>query len=190
VSAATTRGVPAPLLGMLLFVSSELMFFGALFGAYFTLRARTATWPPAGTPELDAGLAAFFTLFLVASSATQHAAVTAARRGDRRATARLLAATIALGSLFLAGQGYEYASLAEDGFRVGSNVFATLFFTMTGFHGLHVFGGLCALLLVLANARRGDLPAADHGPIEAVSVYWHFVDVVWLFLFSLLYLLP
>ncbi|HVM35277.1 MAG TPA: heme-copper oxidase subunit III [Actinomycetota bacterium] len=183
------RRIEAPLLGMLLFISSEVMFFGALFGAYFSLRGRADTWPPSGTPEADLLLPGAFTLFLLASSATQHLALHAIRRGDRNGLVRWLAITLGLGAIFLAGQGYEYSELAGDGFVIGTNAFASLFFTMTGFHGLHVFAGLCALAIALGKARRNDFSAERHGGVEAVSYYWHFVDVVWVFLFATVYII-
>ncbi|HEX2049701.1 MAG TPA: heme-copper oxidase subunit III [Actinomycetota bacterium] len=185
--AERAHGVPSSLLGMTLFIASELVFFGGLFGAYATLRAQAGTWPPDGTPEIDALRAGAFTVLLLASSATQGRAARASARGDRRALVRWLAATLALGVAFLAGQASEYATLAGEGFGVASNQFGALFFTMTGAHGLHVAIGLVMIAVVLALAR-GRGPAPGHGAVEAVSYYWHFVDVVWIGLFSVLYL--
>jgi cytochrome c oxidase subunit III len=189
VPAAAHRRTPSSLLGMVIFITSELMFFGALFGAYFTIRAQAGVWPPEGTPQIDAPRTAIFTVFLVASSFTQHLGVVAIRRGERDALVRWTAITIALGVVFLLGQGLEYAELFDEGFTIGTNVFGTLFFTMTGFHGLHVAGGLLMLAIVGAKGRMGHFTADRHGPAEAVGYYWHFVDVVWLFLFLVLYVL-
>lgn len=188
---ATTahRRTPSSLLGMVIFITSELMFFGALFGAYFTIRAQSGEWPPPGTPQIEAVRTAIFTVFLVASSFTQHLGVLAIRKGDRDGLLRWTAITIALGAVFLAGQGIEYALLFGENFTIGSNVFGTLFFTMTGFHGLHVAGGLLMLAIVGAKGRMGHFTADRHGPAEAVGYYWHFVDVVWIFLFLILYIL-
>jgi cytochrome c oxidase subunit III len=186
---ATEHRTPSSLLGMVIFITSELMFFGALFGAYFTIRAQAGEWPPAGTPHIDALRTAVFTVFLVASSFTQHLGVLAIRRGDRRGLIRWTGITILLGVLFLAGQGLEYAELLAGDFTIGTNVFGTLFFTMTGFHGLHVAGGLLMLSIVVAKGRMGHLTAERHGPADAVGYYWHFVDVVWILLFTVLYLL-
>jgi heme/copper-type cytochrome/quinol oxidase subunit 3 len=185
----SVRRLPGPLLGMMLFISSEVMFFGSLFGAYFTVRAAAESWPPPGTPDIDVLRSGFFSLFLVASSGTQHLATIAIANGDRKGLLRWLGVTIALGAIFLAGQGLEYASLAGEGFGLDSNVFGTMFFAMTGFHGLHVAGGLVALGAVAAQAARGEPDSYLRGPVEAVSYYWHFVDVVWIALFSTLYLL-
>ena len=183
------RRMPGALLGMMLFIASELMFFGSLFGAYFTIRAASEPWPPTGTPEIAVLRTAFFSAFLIASSVTIQRAVTALGSDDIRAATRWLAVTIGLGVIFLGGQAWEYSELFAEGFDISSNQFATLFFTMTGFHGLHVAGGLIAIAIVFASARAGRLSAAHHGPAEAVSYYWHFVDVVWIFLFVTLYVL-
>jgi cytochrome c oxidase subunit III len=189
IAASAERRTPSSLLGMVIFITSELMFFGALFGAYFTIRAQAGDWPPEGTPHIDAVRTAIFTIFLVSSSFTQHLGVVAIRRGDRDGLVRWTAITILLGVVFLLGQGLEYSELFDEGFTIGTNVFGTLFFTMTGFHGLHVAGGLLMLAIVGAKGRMGHFTAERHGPAEAVGYYWHFVDVVWLFLFLVLYLL-
>jgi cytochrome c oxidase subunit III len=189
VAATRQRRTPSALLGMIIFITSELMFFGALFGAYFMLRAQAGEWPSPGTPEIDALRTALFTTFLVASSGTQHLGVIAIRRGDEAGLVRWTAITIGLGALFLGGQALEYSELFDEGFTIGTNIFGTLFFTMTGFHGLHVAGGLLMLGIVTAKGRMGHFSAERHGPAEAVGYYWHFVDVVWIFLFVVLYLL-
>ena len=181
--------VPGSLLGMLLFISSELMFFGSLFGAYFTLRADAEIWPPAGSPEPDVVRSAFFSILLIASSATMQVGVNAARRDDRRGLVRWSVVTIVLGALFLSGQAWEYADLAREGLAISSGVYGTAFFALTGFHGLHVIVGLCAIALIAAAARREGFGSRRIGPVEAVSLYWHFVDVVWILLFSTIYLL-
>jgi cytochrome c oxidase subunit 3 len=183
------RRMPGALLGMMLFIASELMFFGSLFGAYFTIRAATDPWPPDGTAEIAVLRTGFFSAFLIASSFTIQHSVTVLRRDDVAGMLRWLAITIGLGLIFLGGQAWEYSELIREDFVISSNQFATLFFTMTGFHGLHVAGGLVAIALVFASARGARVTAARHGPAEAVSYYWHFVDVVWIFLFVTLYVL-
>jgi cytochrome c oxidase subunit III len=186
--ATEARRMPGTLLGMLLFISSELMFFGGLFGAYATIRGAAGEWPPPGAPDLPVLRTALFSVALISSSATVHAAVLAIRRGDRSGLVKWLGATIGLGTVFLGGQAFEYSELWSEGFGISTDVFTTLFFTMTGFHGLHVLGGLLALILIAAGARRGEFSAHRLGPVEAVSYYWHFVDVVWVLLFSVLYI--
>jgi cytochrome c oxidase subunit III len=176
--------MPGPALGMVLFISSEVMFFGALFGAYFTIRSRTPAWPPAGA-EIETLLPALATGVLIASSATMHRADARAAAADRRGTGVWLLVTLALGALFLSTQVYEYSQL---GFGPSDHSFGTLFYALTGFHGLHVFAGLVAVGLAwLKNARAVE--GTPHGTVLATSIYWHFVDVVWVLLFATLYLL-
>lgn len=176
--------VSPSLLGMILFIASEVMFFGGLFGAYFNIRAGFAEWPPAGTPEIEIVVTIALTAVLLSSSVTQHLAVAAIKRDDRRGLARWIGITVCLGLAFLAGQAYEYSTL---GFGPADNVFTTLFFTITGFHGFHVAAGVVILILVMLRANR--FGAEHHGHVEAATYYWHFVDAVWLFVFTALYLL-
>lgn len=176
--------VSPSLLGMILFIASEVMFFGGLFGAYFNIRAGFSEWPPAGTPEIEINLTIALTVVLLSSSVTQHLAVAAIKRDDRRGLTRWIGVTVCLGVAFLAGQVYEYSTL---GFGPADNVFTTLFFTITGFHGFHVAAGVVILFLVMV--RAGRFSAEHHGHVEAATYYWHFVDAVWLFVFTALYLL-
>src|SRR6266511_6418280 len=183
-------GISSSLLGMVLFIASEVMFFGGLFGAYFTIRAASSTWPPEGTAELDARYAALLTTVLVTSSVFMQLAVYAIRRGDQRWLVRWLGVTLALGFIFLCMQGYDYYTLGvHEDFRLSSGVFGSLFYTMTGFHGAHVFGGAAFISIVLLRARSGQFTARYHDTVEMASYYWHFVDVVWVGLFITLYLL-
>jgi len=181
-------GMPTALVGMLLFIASEVMFFAGLFATYFNARATSpGEWgPPAGAHELDLPLAAVLTAILVASSFTMQFGVWAIRRGDIGKLRLWTAITLGLGVLFLSGQLYDYSVL---GFGIGDGVFGTVFYTLTGFHGAHVFGGVVGLTIVLARAWRGQFSARNHVAVEAVSMYWHFVDVVWIGVFSVIYLL-
>jgi cytochrome c oxidase subunit 3 len=182
-------GMPTALVGMLLFIASEVMFFGGLFATYFNARASVAagTWgPPEGAHELDLPLAAVLTAILVSSSFTMQFGVWAIRRGDVGKLKMWTGITLVLGALFLAGQLYDYSEL---GFGISDGVFGTTFYTLTGFHGAHVFGGTVGLTIVLARAIRGQFSARNHVAVEAVSMYWHFVDVVWIGVFSTIYLL-
>ncbi len=184
-SAERQAGLPGLVLGMTLFIASELVFFGSLFGAYYTLRARAEVWPPAGTPELGLLRPAVLTLVLLASSVTQHLAAGAHRAGDLSRAKRMLALTIALGVLFLAGAAWEWAELIGEGFTASSNAYGTLFFTLTGAHGIHLTVGL--VILVMAGIRMGR--PRENGLMEAATYYWHFVDVVWLGVAASLFLL-
>ena len=182
-------GMPTPLLGMLLFISSEVMFFGGLFAAYFNSRAaHQGEWgPPPGAPELEIlPIALPITIILISSSFTMQFAVWAIRRGDQVAMKRWIGLTLALGVAFLLGQLYDYSKL---GFAIGDGIFATTFYTLTGFHGAHVFGGAVGLTILLARSMQGQFSARNHVAVEAISMYWHFVDVVWIALFSTLYFL-
>ncbi len=178
--------ISAPALGMILFIASEVMFFAGLFGAYFTIRGGATGWPPAGTAELEIWIPAAATVLLMVSSVTMHAAAEAAGHGRDAATARWLLITIALGALFLGGQAFEYSQLD---FTVSDHSYGTLFYSMTGFHALHVFAGLVMLGLVWIKTSRGHLSHGRSGPVVAAGLYWHFVDVVWILLFATLYLL-
>ena len=172
-----------PAAGMVIWLGSEAMFFGGLFAAYFTLRANTRPWHPEGV-ELNAGQAALFTLVLIASSFTMHLAGRSGERGDYGGLVRWTAITVLLGALFLGNQAYEWSELA---FTISSHPFGSVFYLMTGFHGLHVLGGMAAMALLIARVRMAG--AADHGSVEAISFYWHFVDVVWVGLFLVIFIL-
>ncbi|MDQ3660632.1 MAG: cytochrome c oxidase subunit 3 [Actinomycetota bacterium] len=177
--AETRAGISAPALGMALFLSSEVMFFGALFGAYYSLRASAGGWPPEGTPELGRPLALVLTAVLLLSSVTQHRAETAHERGDLAGMSRWLAATLALGALFLMGEGFEWIELFAAGFGVSTNLFGALFFLMTGFHGLHLIAGLTALIMAWRTALVAPR-FEGAGALKAATYLWHFVDGVWL----------
>jgi len=189
---------------IILFVSSEAMFFGALFTAYFYLRGRVPEWEPVfqrciaaecekpawnATTDLfgiTLPLVTINTILLVTSSFTMQFAVNAIKKGDRRTMVRWMVPTIVLGVLFLAGQAYEYTRL---GFLPTNGAFAAVFFTLTGFHGAHVTGGVLMNMLVTFRAWRGQFTANRHLAVEAASIYWHFVDVVWIGLFFTIYVL-
>jgi cytochrome c oxidase subunit III len=184
-----TGGISSSLLGMVLFIASEVMFFGGLFGAYFTLRTAAPEWPPPGTPPLEDWYALILTAILVSSSVTMQLGVYAIRRGDQRWLVRWLAISLVLGLAFLAGQANEYRILISEGLTLSSGVFGSTFFTLTGFHGAHVAGGAAFILVVLLRARSGQFTSRYHDTVEMSSYYWHFVDVVWLGLVSTIYLL-
>jgi cytochrome c oxidase subunit 3 len=175
-----------PVLGMVLFVASEAMFFAAFFGGYFTIKANAPEWPPAGTPHLKIDIASILTVILVISSITVQMSLRSIRSGSRSRSTVWLGVTILLGILFLSLQLYDYSQL---GFGLKDGVFGTLFYVMTGIHMAHVIGGVVFLALVFVQARRGRLSATHHDPLAAGAIYWDFVDVVWLCLFTVFYLL-
>jgi len=180
------RGTSGPILGMVLFVASEAMFFATFFGAYFTIREASPAWPPKGIPHLEIGIATVLTVILVSSSLVLQQGVRAIRKGHARRLQAWLAATLALGASFLALQLYDYSQL---GFGLKDGIFGTLFYVMTGLHMAHVFGGVVFLGLVFTQARTGQLSRSRHESLEAGAIYWHFVDVVWLGLYTVFYLL-
>lgn len=175
----TTLGV-----GVVVWLASELMFFAGLFAAYFTLRGVNDPWPAEGV-ELAMVRTVLATIVLVSSSGAMHMAVTASGRGDRRAARRWLAITGAMGALFLANLLGEWA---EVPFSFDSNSYGSIFFLMTGFHGLHVFGGL-VFMGAVAFAISGRSRAPTHQTVEVCSYYWHFVDAVWVAMFLTIYVL-
>ena len=186
-----TRGISSPILGMLLFITSEVMFFSGLFAAYFSTRAKNAGTPVWDDPQKilePLGPILIATLILISSSFTCQFAIWAIRRGDRRGFIRNIAITFVLGIVFLLMQAYDYTVLYGDGLTLGSGPFGTTYFTLTGFHGAHVFGGVLMLGVILYRGMSGQFSARHHDAVEAVSLYWHFVDVVWIILFSVLYL--
>jgi cytochrome c oxidase subunit 3 len=182
-------GISSSLLGMVLFIASEVMFFGGLFGAYFTIRSAATDWPPEGTPHLEIWYAAVLTTILVSSSVTMQFGVWAIRKNYQRRLILWLTVSLLLGLVFLGLQANEYRTLIEEGMTLSSGVFGSTFYTLTGFHGAHVAGGAVFILIVLLRARSGQFTARYHDTVEMASYYWHFVDVVWLGLFSTIYLL-
>jgi cytochrome c oxidase subunit 3 len=188
------RGISNPILGMILFIASEVMFFAGLFAAYFNVRLNATQWPPfvnevAFEPfkiHHEIVLPAILTTVLVLSSVTMQMGVLAIRRGDRTGFLRNTGITLVLGLTFLLGQVYDYTQL---GFGITDTAFGSTFYTLTGFHGAHVLGGAIMLSVVLYRGMAGQFSARHHDAVEATSIYWHFVDVVWIALFSTLYLL-
>jgi cytochrome c oxidase subunit 3 len=161
--------------------------FGALFAAYFVERAESPGWPPVpGLERPELLLPGLNTLLLVSSSLTMQWAVRSVRGGDRSRILRWLGLTLLLGGTFIVIQGYEFAT---NGFGLSNGVFGSTFYILTGFHGAHVLVGLCLIGIVANRARLGLVSAEHHTSVEATSYYWHFVDAVWLFLFSVLYVL-
>ena len=184
-------GVNTALLGMLLFIGSELMFFAGLFAAYFNARSAAPAWPPVGVDFINPiPLPLIVTAILITSSITMQLGVWRIRKGDRRGMNRAIILTLILGVVFLFLQLYDYNELVtEHGFGINSGIYGTLFYTLTGFHGAHVFGGVVGMTVVLARGLAGQFSARHHVAVEAVSAYWHFVDVVWIGLFTTIYLL-
>ena len=174
------------LLGVRLGILSEVMLFGALFAAYFVIRSESGGWPPNGQERPELLLPGLNTLLLLSSSVTMQWAVRAVGRGEVAIMRRALRVTLLLGSIFILVQGYEFAT---NGFGLDDGVFGSTFYTLTGFHGAHVLAGLGFMAIVATRARHGLISAEHHTAVEAASYYWHFVVVVWVVLFSTLYVL-
>ncbi len=179
--------------GTIIWLSSELMFFAALFAVYFTLRSvqGPAVWQgDLGNSMLNVRFSSINTLVLVLSSATCQMGVFAAERGDVKRLRSWFVLTFLMGAFFIGGQVYEYASLDHEGLGLSRNAFSSIFYLATGFHGMHVTGGLIAFLLVLGRtfvAKRFTHEQAVSAIV--VSYYWHFVDVVWVGLFFTIYII-
>ena len=173
--------------GVVLFLVAESAIFLGLFSAYLIYRSVMPQWPPAGTPELDLLLPGVNSIILISSSFVMHKGQAAIKNNDNAGLQRWFGITAIMGIIFLAGQMYEYFHL-EMGLT--TNLFASCFYVLTGFHGLHVTFGLLLILSVLWRSRQaGHYSSESHFGVEAAELYWHFVDVVWIILFILVYLL-
>jgi cytochrome c oxidase subunit 3 len=178
--------VEAPLLGMLLFIISEVMIFGAFFTAYFFIRiAEGEPWPAPGT-HLPVPVAFVNTLILVSSSFTLHWAETSIKRGNRFGLKAGMLSTFLLGCTFLFIQINEYANI---GFAPQDHAQQTIFYSLTGLHGCHVFIGLLILLAVTVRAFRGHYSPDSHRGVDIPGIYWHFVDIMWIVVFTTVYVL-
>lgn len=175
-------------LGFICFLAGESMLFGGLIGAFLVFRFGAVEWPPAGLPRLPVGVTAVNTAILFASCVPMYLALRALRRGDHFSFRRGLTLATALGLTFLAVQGYEWVNMLGHGLEPSSGAYGSTFYTLIGFHGLHVFGAVVWLVVVLAGARRGRYTAAHHTSVELANVYWFYVSGVWAVLFPLVYL--
>ena len=188
-------------LGMWLFLVTEIMFFGGVFAAYALYRASYPQAFAEASHHLDVGLGAINTAVLIGSSLTMVLAVHAATQRQQRATVGWLLLTIVLGSVFLGVKAVEYSHKFHDHLVPGhafvfkgppggpAQIFFSLYFAMTGIHALHMGVGIVILLLMTVRAARGRYTQGWHDPVELMGLYWHFVDIVWIFLFPLLYLI-
>ena len=196
---AREGGISNVILGMLLFITSEVMFFAGLFAAYFNVRATAPTWPPDGfvdklhwlpTAEQIIPIVTFATIMLITSSFTCQLGVFGIRHDDRTKLIRSIGVTVVLGTTFLLLQLLDYSILYGEGVTLDSGTFGTTYYTLTGFHFAHVLGGVIMLSVVLYRAIAGQFTSQRQDMVEATSIYWHFVDVVWIVLFSVIYIIP
>ena len=184
----TTTGIPNRKLGMWVFIGSECMLFGTLIATYLSYEGKSVTGP---TPSeiLDIPVTSVSTFVLLMSSLAMVLALTAVVRGDKLQTRLWLAATAGLGTIFLGFQYYEFTSFVAEGLTISTNLFGSTFFVLTGCHGLHVLIGVIWLSTLLILSFRDRLGPEKAMNVEIAGLYWHFVDVVWIVIFTVVYLI-
>ncbi|SDT64565.1 cytochrome c oxidase subunit 3 [Actinoplanes derwentensis] len=173
--------------GTIVWLSSELMFFAALFAMYFSIRAADYSMWEEHTKSLNIPYATTFTVILVLSSVTCQLGVFAAEKGDVFALRRWFTITFVMGLIFVLGQVNEYIELVHHGVKINGDGYGSMFYLTTGFHGLHVTGGLIAFIIYMIRTTMGRFTPAQATSAIVVSYYWHFVDVVWIALFAMIY---
>ncbi|GIE30234.1 cytochrome b [Actinoplanes italicus] len=173
--------------GTIVWLSSELMFFAALFAMYFSIRAAAPEIWEKNTEHLNIPYATTFTVILVLSSVTCQLGVFAAEKGDVFALRRWFTITFVMGLIFVLGQVNEYVTLVHHGVKINADGYGSMFYLTTGFHGLHVTGGLIAFIIYMIRTTMGRFTPAQATSAIVVSYYWHFVDVVWIALFAMIY---
>lgn len=177
---------------MWLFLTSDCMFFGTLIATYMTYRNRSIELqtPPYPNQIFDIPYTSVSAFVLLMSSLTMVLALSAIQRGDHRGLRIWISATALLGAIFVGGQFFEFTTFAHEGLTLSSNIFGSSFYVLTGFHGAHVTIGVVWLLSLLVVSLRGGLPQEKALDVEIAGLYWHFVDIVWIVIFTLVYLIP
>ena len=179
------------LAGMVFFIASEIMLFGGLFAGYFYVRNQAASWPPEGVEhELEIPIAAVLSAILISSSVAAHVGILGIKGGNRTLFKIGIALAIILGTIFICGQAWEWFTLMDEGLNAESGVYGSTFYVITGFHGAHVIAGLCMLFVVLMRAIWNDFTPQRHLFADVAVLYWHFVDVVWVWVLFWLYISP
>jgi heme/copper-type cytochrome/quinol oxidase subunit 3 len=186
----TNTGISNTKLGMWLFLGSECLLFGGLITTYLLYKVPVAGEGPAPKQVYDLGFTSVSSFLLLMSSLTMVLAVAAIERGDHHRLRTWLAATALLGSTFVAGQVYEFTAFVHEGMGYTTSRSSSAFYTLTGFHGVHVTVGIIMLVSLLILSLRGKLPEHRAETVEVVGLYWHFVDVVWIVIFGVVYLIP
>ena len=185
----TGTGLSDNKLLMWVFLGSECLLFGGLISTYLIYRSRFADGPAPGD-IFDIPFTSVSSFVLLMSSLTMVLALSALQRGDIRNNRIWLLTTALLGSLFIGGQVYEFTTFVREGLGYTTSPFSSAFFTLTGFHGVHVSLGILMLMSLLISSLRGTLTKERSETVEIVGLYWHFVDVVWIFIFTGIYLVP
>jgi heme/copper-type cytochrome/quinol oxidase subunit 3 len=185
----TSTGLPNIKLGMWIFLASECLLFGALITTYVLYRGASIKGP---YPKdvFDIPYTSVSSFVLLASSLTMVLALAAIQRGDQGKLRVWLLATAMLGMTFVGGQVYEFTTFYHEGLSLSTNLFGTTFFVLTGFHGVHVTVGILMLLSLASLSFSGRLPQERSMTVELVGLYWHFVDIVWIVIFTVVYLIP
>ena len=186
-SFSTSTGLSNEKLGMWVFLSSECLLFGGLISTYLLLHDKSVSGP---TPEdvFDIPFTSVSSFVLLMSSLTMVLAVSAITRGDHSRSRLWLTTTALLGAIFIGGQVYEFTSFYREGLGYTTNIFASSFYTLTGFHGVHVTIGILMLLSLVGLSLRGSLDQDKAATVEIIGLYWHFVDIVWIIIFTVVYL--
>lgn len=185
----TGTGLSNNKLLMWVFLGSECLLFGGLISTYLIYRGRFAAGPAPGD-IFDIPFTSVSSFVLLMSSLTMVLALSALQRGDIRNNRLWLLTTALLGSLFIGGQVYEFTTFLREGLGYTTSPFSSAFFTLTGFHGVHVSVGIVMLMSLYVSSLRGNLRRESAETVEIVGLYWHFVDVVWIFIFTVIYLVP
>ena len=185
----TGTGLSDNKLLMWVFLGSECLLFGGLISTYLIYRSRFAAGPAPGD-IFDIPFTSVSSFVLLMSSLTMVLALSALQRGDIRNNRLWLLTTALLGSLFIGGQVYEFTTFLREGLGYTTSPFSSAFFTLTGFHGVHVSVGIVMLMSLYVSSLRGNLRRQSAETVEIVGLYWHFVDVVWIFIFTVIYLVP
>lgn len=184
----TSTGIDNRKLLMWVFLASECLFFGSLIAAYLLYRDRSVVGPyPSDLFDIPFTSVSAFVLLM--SSVSMVLALAAIQKGDRRGLQVWLFTTAALGTLFISGQAYEFTEFRHEGLSLDRNLFGTTFYVLTGFHGAHVTVGVLILLSLFARTLQGKITQAESLHIELAGLYWHFVDIVWIVIFTLVYLI-
>lgn len=186
----TSTGLSNEKVGMWSFLGSECLLFGALISTYLLFKGQSLPGTIRPVDVFDIPYTSVSSFVLLMSSLTMVLALAAIQRGDHRLTRIWLLTTALLGASFVAGQAYEFTVFVREGMNLRVNLFSSSFFVLTGFHGAHVTIGVLMLLSLYSLSLRGKLPASKAETVELVGLYWHFVDVVWIVIFTLVYLIP
>jgi heme/copper-type cytochrome/quinol oxidase subunit 3 len=186
----TSTGLSNTKLAMWVFLASECMLFGALITTYVLYRGRPDQPPPHPNEVFDIPYTSVSSFVLLASSLTMVLALSASQQRDTGRMRLWLLSTALLGMTFVGGQVYEFTAFYEEGLKLSTNLFGTTFYVLTGFHGVHVTVGILMLLSLVGMSYARRLPEDPSFPIEMVGLYWHFVDIVWIVIFTVVYLIP